>query len=413
MHRARIFVGFVVAMGLPALVAVAQKPPSPAPAPAPPPVAAPNAPTAPISPMSQPTQPATDLVMFLSGHVVTQDGARVPYDATVERVCDGRVRQQVPVSPSGDFSMQLGSTADSFLDATGDWSSPNRTAAAESRMGIPRRELLNCELRASISGFSSAIVSLMNLDSRAGTLDVGSILVRRRVTMEGMTLSALPYKAPKDARRAYETGFQDARHGKLAEARRNFEKAVEIYPGFALAWFQLGTILRKQEQLDPARAAFTRAMNVDNGLLPPYLSLSEMALEAHDWAEVVKLTNHISDRYPLDHVDGYILDLDSFDYAAAYFYNSLANYRLNRIDDAEKSGIKAEHLDLRNHFPQVHLLLAEISARKNNYTVAVAELQTYLAAAPHAQDAPQIRQRLTEFEKRKSSESTREQTGRN
>ena len=344
--------------------------------------------------------------MFLSGRVTVQDGSRVPYDALVERVCDGRVRQQVHVASGGDFSMQLGSAADSFLDASGDSSFPRGSAIGESTMGIPRRDLINCELRASIPGFSSSTINLVDIDAR-GTVDVGSILVRPRVKMESMTLSALPYQAPKDARRAYEAGFKDARNGNLAEARKHFERAVELYPSFAIAWFQLGTILRRQEQRDPARAAFTRAMKADAAFLPPYLSLSEMALEAQDWTEVLNLTTHVSDSYPLKRLDGYILDLDSFDYAAVYFYNSLANYKLNRIEDAEKSGLKAEHLDLRNHFPQLHLLLAEISARKNDYTAAVAELQTYLGSDPQAKDATEVRKRLAEFEKRKGSEPAR------
>jgi len=335
-----------------------------------------------------------------------QDGSRVPYDALVERVCDGRVRQQVHVTSGGDFSMQLGSNADSFLDASGDSSFPRGSAIAQSTMGIPRRDLINCELRASVPGFSSSVVNLVDIDAR-GTVDVGSILVRPRFKTESITLSALPYQAPKDARRAYEAGFKAAKSGNLVDARKHFEKAVELYPAFAIAWFQLGTILRKQQQRDSARAAFTRAMNADTGFLPSYLSLSEMAFEAQDWTEVVNLTKHLSDSYPLKHLDGYILDLDSLDYAAVYFYNSFANYKLNRIEDAEKSGLKAEHLDLRNHFPQLHLLLAEISARKNNYASAVAELRTYLGSEPQAKDAPEIRKRLAEFEKRKGPETAR------
>ena len=343
--------------------------------------------------------------MFLSGRIATEDGAPVPSDALVERVCDGRVRQQVHTSSHGDFSMQLGSTADSFLDASGDSSPRLGDANPESRMGMSRRELANCELRASISGFSSSVVTLVDLDT-FGSVDVGAITVRRRAKIEGMTLSAIPYKAPKDARKAYEKGLKDGRNGKLASARKYFEKAVEVYPGFAIAWFQLGTVLQKEDQKDAARAAFARATTADSKFLPPYLSLSQMAFEAKDWVEVVDLTGRILGPDPLKQVDGYILDLDAFDYAAAYFYNSVANYKLNKIEDAERSGLKAEHLDLRNHFPQVHLLLAEIFARKSNYATAVSELQIYLESAPPGKDADQVRERLAEWKRLSGSAST-------
>jgi regulator of sirC expression with transglutaminase-like and TPR domain len=93
------------------------------------------------------------------------------------------------------------------------------------------------------------------------------------------------------------------------------------------------------------------------------------------------------------------VDLDPLDYAEAYFYNSAANYKLNRIEDAEKSGLKAERLDVRPRFPQLHLLLAEIFARKNDYATAISETKIYLELAPHAKNADQVREQLAQLEK--------------
>src|SRR5580658_591183 len=115
-YRTRIFVLLVLAMPLLAPVTVAQKPP----APAPPPSAPPSSTAPPSLPSSQPSQPTEDLVMFLGGHVATSDGAPVPMDVLVERVCNNRVRQDVYASPHGDFSMQLGSRTDSFPEGSAD-----------------------------------------------------------------------------------------------------------------------------------------------------------------------------------------------------------------------------------------------------------------------------------------------------
>jgi hypothetical protein len=144
----------------------------------------------------------------------------------------------------------------------------------------------------------------------------------------------------------------------------------------------LGTVLQKENQKDAAHKAYTQATTLDARFLPPYLYLASMAYETANWTEVLNLTGHILDLDPFNHAAaaGYILDLDPLNYAA-YFYNAVANYQLNKIEDAEKSALKAEHLDLRTHFPQLHLLLAEISARKNNYAVAISEIQTYLELA--------------------------------
>ncbi len=179
-------------------------------------------------------------------------------------------------------------------------------------MGISRGELRNCELRASASGFRDGVISLIDLDTFGNNIDVGAIVVQRATKIEGMTLSATPYKAPKDARRAYEKGLEAERNGKLANARKYFETAVEIYPNYANAWFQLGTVLEKENQKDAARAAYTQATTIDNRFLPPYLSLASMAYHAENWTEVLSLTEHILDLDPLNHaaVTGYIVDPD-------------------------------------------------------------------------------------------------------
>jgi len=217
--------------------------------------------------------------MFLQGRVATNDGTPVPNNVMVERVCNNRVRQEVYASPHGDFSMQLGSRVDSFLDASGDRTSQYGVASKDSVMGIPRRELTNCELRASASGFHPRVISLLELDTFGSSVDVGVIVVQRGTKIEGMTLSATPHKAPKDARRAYEKGLQAERNGKLADARKYFETAVEIYPSFANAWFQLGTVLQNENQKDAARKAYTQATTLDTRFLPPYLSLASMAYQ--------------------------------------------------------------------------------------------------------------------------------------
>jgi tetratricopeptide (TPR) repeat protein len=351
-----------------------------------------------------------DLVTFLLGRVATGDGTPVPNDVLVERICNASVRQQVHATSRGDFSMQMGSMADSFLDASGDRPSQDGVASNASRTGISRRELANCELRASASGFHSNVISLVDLTTFGSNIDVGAIVLQRTTKIEGMTLSATPYKAPRDARRAYEKGLEAERNGKLANARKYFEQAVEIYPRYANAWFQLGTVLQKENQSDAARRAYIQATTIDTKFLPPYLSLASMAYQAGEWTEVLKLTGHILDLDPMNRagVTGYILDLDPLDYAEAYFYNSVANYKLNKIEDAEKSALKAEHLDLRTRFPQLHLLLAEIFTLKNNYATAVSEIQTYLELAPHAKNADQVREQLAKLEKLNSSVSTSE-----
>ena len=281
----------------------------------------------------------------------------------------------------------------------------SETSSKNAGMGVPRQSLMNCELRASVSGFRSSVVNLVDLSGSLSSVDVGSIVVQRGTKVAGSTVSASAYKAPQRAISAYQKGVEAHRKGKPADARKYFEQAVQIYPAYTNAWFQLGTVLEKAQHQDEARTAFTKATSIDSRFLPPYLSLASMAYAGQNWSDVVSYTNHILDVDPLSHMPGYVLDLDSTGYTQACFYNALANYRLKRFAEAEKSGIKTVHMDLETHFPQVHLLLAEIFAKKNDYNTAIVELRTYLEHVPHGKDLEQVQERLAQLEKVNASAS--------
>jgi hypothetical protein len=399
----RIFVTMALATALLVPVVAAQKPPNPTP----PSSASPSHPANPTLPIPESTQPSGDQVMNLLGRVATGDGSPVPSDVLLERVCNGSVRQQMHTSFHGDFTMQLGSRADTFLDASGEPTPQSSVGSKDAIVGVSRHELTNCDLRTSAPGFRESVTSLMGLDPTVGSINVGIITLQRIAKTEGRTLSAIPYKAPKDARKAYEKGLDAVGKGNTANARKYFETAVKIYPRYASAWFQLGTVLQNENQKDAARTAYTQATTLDTKFLPPYLSLASMAYEEGNWTEVLNLTGHILNLDPLNHANetNYILDLDPFDCSEAYYYIAVAYYKLNRIDEAEKSGLKAEHILLITHFPQLHLLLAEIFAEKHNYATAIAELQTYLELVPHAKDADQVREMLGKLKSLNGSES--------
>jgi len=412
MKERRILVELAFAVAFLAPTASAQKPPTP-------PSGPPSAPSRPVTPppsIMQPAQPETDFVMLLMGRIATNDGTPIPQDVLVERICTERVRQQVYASPNGDFNMQMGSKNDSFVDASADAPSPERVNNKTSLRGIPRSELMKCELQASAAGFRSNRINLFELTPSSGSVDVGAIVVQRTTKIKGMTLSAQPYKAPPNARKAYEKGLDAENRRKLAEARKYFEQAVALYPNYASAWFQLGTIFERESQKDSARDAYARATAIDMKFLPPYLSLASMAFEEGDWPAVLQFTAHILDLDPFNYGDintYYLLDLDELNPAEVYFYNAVANYKLNRIEEAEKSVLKAERADLLTKFPQLHVLLAEIYTQKKNYPGAILELRSYLELTPHAKDAYLIRERLAKLEERNRSTSATEKPVQN
>jgi Tetratricopeptide repeat len=396
---------FALALALVAPRTFAQKPPAPSPRPPAAPASSSGPPSTELPPSNvQPVESQQDLVNFLGGRIVTNDATAVPSDMMIERVCNDKVRQQVYAAPNGDFTMQLGSRTDTVIDATAEPDSPVRLSRTDPTMGIPRRDLRNCELRASAPGFRASVVSLANVtgfDETIDRIDVGKVVVQRTSKIEGMTLSATPYRAPKDARKAYEKGLEAQKSGKLDDARKHYETAVQLYPTYESAWFRLGTVLQKQNDNDAARNAFTRATTINSKYMPAYLSLASMAFDAQNWTDVLKFTGHILEIDPLNHatVTGYVVDLDPWNFAEAYFFDAAANYSLGKFADAEKSALKAEHVDLRTQFPQLHLLLSKIYVLKKDYPNAISQLHTYLELVPSAKDADVLREQLAQLEK--------------
>ena len=351
---------------------------------------------------------------YIAGRVATDDGTLLPSNVIVERVCNANIRQQVYATSHGDFTMDLGGV-NVVMDASGGGDFNRNPQQNNGMPGVPRRTLENCEMRASASGFLSKSVDLMALTPSESRVDVGAIVVHRTEKINGNAVSASLYKAPKDAVRAYEKGEAALKSGKNAEARQFFEEAVKVYPSFTNAWFELGNILRKTEEKPAAQAAYLRATTIDSNFLPAHLAMASMAFEERKWPDVLDLTRYILSREPLDYskVSGYVLDLDKLDYAEAYFYNAAANFNLNRMDEAEKSGMHAERLDLRPRFPQLRLLMAEIFVRKNEYPAAVDQLQMYLTIAPTGKNADSAREELAKLEKMSGAGPASEQSSPN
>ena len=107
----------------------------------------------------------------------------------------------------------------------------------------------------------------------------------------------------------------------------------------------------------------------------PYLHLALLAVRSNNQTEVADVTDRV-------------LQLDSFDYPQAFFFNAVANYNLKHAEAAEKSARSAEKLDTRHHFPQIARLLGTILAERHRYAEAADEFRNYLMLAPRAADAP-------------------------
>jgi superkiller protein 3 len=217
--------------------------------------------------------------------------------------------------------------------------------------------------------------------------NIGTILMHRMgKTEEGRTVSAVSLAAPKDAKKAYEKGLDALKKKRFEDAQNSFEKAIELYPKYATAWFELGRLRAAEQKFDLARGSFDQAVKADPKYVQPYLQISMLDMMAKRWQALADITDQT-------------VRLDPFDYPQAYFFNSVANFNLRNMEAAEKSAVEAERLDTRHQFPKVSHLLGLILADRKDYAAAAVKFKDYLRYEPQASDAATVRSQLSMLEK--------------
>jgi tetratricopeptide (TPR) repeat protein len=332
---------------------------------------------------------------------MVDDGTPPSSAAVIERVCNGTAHSEGYTDASGYFFLTLGQSTEVIGDAseatsgTHGSAQPGALGSAASAAGSSAgrggamsatNRYSNCELRARLGGYLSQSI---NLTSRTSLDDpnVGTILIHRMGESERpTTVTATTLTAPKDARKALQKGMELAKKNKPEEAIASLKEAVKLYPEYAYAWCELGKLQADNGHTEEGHLSFEAASRAEPRWPEPYLRLSLMAVEAHNWKEVADTTDRA-------------LRLNSFEYPQAFFFNAVANYNLRHVEVAEKSALSAERLDVQHQFPQIAHLLGTILAQRHQYAEAAEKFRAYLAMAPNAEDAPAVRKQLDTLEK--------------
>ncbi|MFN7921759.1 MAG: tetratricopeptide repeat protein [Bryobacteraceae bacterium] len=341
--------------------------------------------------------------IFLSGKVMMEDGTPPPEPVVIERICNGNPRPEGYTDSKGRFSFSLGQNthmmADASVSSNGDVfdqtpgiGGSRQTTGLGSPMGgmggrqITERDLMGCDIRAALPGYRSDTVSLAGRRSLDNP-DVGTIILRRLAGVEGFATSMTTLQAPKEAKKAFEKSRELAKKNKTAEAQKELEKAVAAYPNYALAWFTLGEMYRSNKNNAEAKNAYEQALKADRRYTNPYLPLAQLAAAENKWEDAADIS-------------GRLLKLNPIEYPFGHYINSIANYNLQKYDDAEKSAREVVKLDTRHQMPKAQHILGILLAMKDDYQGAVENIKGYLQFAPDAQDAEQVRKQLADFEKR-------------
>ena len=309
----------------------------------------------------------------LSGRVTLDDGKVPPQQVYVESVCDGYVRKEALTDPKGGFSFTLGKgSGDNIMNA-------ENKATGGGTGAI--NNALECVIRASLPGYTSDIVYLVNHDEHSP--DLGTIMLHKNG--EGHADSPTSKEAPKAARKAFDKAAESAKAKKFEDAAKSYQEAVTLYPGYAEAWCQFGQVQMALKQYEPARKSFNTAIQSDDKYITPYVQLANLEMALQHWQIVVD----VSDR---------MLRLAPSGYPAVYLLNSMANFQLHNAEAAEKSARAGIQIDRQNQAPKLYEVLASALLVRGDTTGAARQLKTYLEVSPLADDALVVHKQIADLE---------------
>jgi tetratricopeptide (TPR) repeat protein len=329
--------------------------------------------------------------IYVSGQIALSDGTVPQGRVAIERVCTSHTYQEGYADAKGHFNVQLGISDSTMPDASFD--SPTRFGDG-TRVGNGSGEsgtgqysvLLGCDLRAALPGYHSESIPLTGR-RQVSNPDVGTILLRRMEKVDGYSTSASISLAPKDAKKAYEKAEDLLHKDKLADAQKELQHAVELYPKHAAAWYELGRVYEHGNQPAQARDAYLKAIDSDPNYVNPYERMYAMAVKENKWQEAADYSDKV-------------LRLNPYEFATAYYFNALAHFQLKELDIAEKSGREAVKQTGKDAAAKAPYILAIILANKGNLPEAAENFKAYLKVVPPGPDKDRTTKMLAETEER-------------
>jgi tetratricopeptide (TPR) repeat protein len=331
--------------------------------------------------LGTPDQPQRER-MFVSGKVVLDDGTILTEPAAIQTICRGQKRTETYTDSRGSFSFEFGNQTSTSVGAR--FSEADTPWADTMSRRNNQRDWRDCELQAALPGFSSQVIQLSTRASGFENSDIGRVALHRLSQVEGFTISATSALAPPAAKKVFEKGRDHEKKSDWDTAQQCFEKAVQIYPKYAVAWFELGRAQLRKKDVASARYSFGQALAADPKYVNPYQGLADLALREKQWQTVVDTT-------------GQLLALNPVSFPDAWFQNAIGNYELQNLEAAEKSARQGLKLDEQHRIPKLEYLLGMILMKKHEYPDAANHLQQYLHLATNPSDADEVQKQLAEI----------------
>lgn len=313
----------------------------------------------------------------VTGKVTLEDKSVPPSPALIERLCSGLPHPEGTTDLKGNFAVDLGH------DIIQDPYAIHATPGVDMPPSEGDHPFNDCLILASLPGYRSDMVPMAGAKPD-GHPYLGAIVLHYVGKVDGHLISPTSLEAPKDAKKEFDKAQEATRKNKQAEGILDYQKAVKAYPDYAAAWFELGRLYGSAQKMEEAKQAFNAAVKADPKYLSPYLQLSSLAYNNHDWPALAEVSEKL-------------VALDAFDYPQAFYYSAVANYFTGKYKEAEARGRESLKADTEHHFPETYELMASILVKLNQPAAAVEQLETYLKLFPRSGDVVTVQGQITEL----------------
>lgn len=191
-------------------------------------------------------------------------------------------------------------------------------------------------------------------------------------------VSASDLAIPSRARKEFDKANELVGKQSWSQAIQKLNKAISIYPEYAMAYNNLGVIYFRLGDVAREREALEKAISINDHLALAYVNLGRMSLVAGDFKEA---QNHLDKASGFDPTDPTALILLAY-----------AEFKELRFEEAIATTRKAHALGKPHAF--AHRVAARAFEQQGQAANAIAELELFLKESPAGPSADGARKEL-------------------
>ena len=259
-----------------------------------------------------------------------------------------------------------GGIATTFTDSSGRFQAPAQgtgsvIVAVQENGYEPVEQQVNVGYEGSTSG---VLIRLRKL--KASLVDRGAY-----------TVSVHDLKVPGKARHEFDKGIARLQKNDAEGSLNHLKEATNAFPNYYEAYYQIGLANLELRRGNDAEQALQRSINLSGGgYAEPQVALGALLCDRQSFQEAERVLRRA-------------IDVDANSWKGHLFLGQ-ALFGQNRLAEAEKSA--HEVLLRRSDVASVHILLANIHIRRQEYILGISDLDTYLSMRPDGGSSEQARE---------------------